>query len=79
MYPTIPLPPDKETGHLMPLPGPAVRTAARASAFWHDRFLSHDCNIFAPFCRQVGMNALYVRRTRFDHVSTTSVMPASTI
>lgn len=67
--PTVYYHPDKHTHHLMPLNNPVFRMAARLSAWWHDRFLARHCNIFAPYYRQVGMEVLFMPRSRFDHVS----------
>lgn len=69
VYPTVYWTANPKKHPLMPLSNPLFRTAARLSVFWHDRFLARECNIFAPYYRQIGMEELFLPRPRFDHVS----------
>ncbi|MBD5558877.1 MAG: DUF3089 domain-containing protein [Clostridia bacterium] len=71
VYPTVYRHPDTGSHHLMPIDSPLFRGAARVATYQRDRFLSEDCNIFAPYYRQVGMEVLSMRRSSFDHISKT--------
>lgn len=70
-YPTVYVHPDKKRHHLMPIGSPVFRAAARMSTWWHDRIFARDCNIFAPFYRQVGMETLWMTHAEFDRISRT--------
>lgn len=70
-YPTVYVHPDKTRHHLMPVTSPLFRTAARVSTWWHDRIFMRNCNIFAPFYRQVGMETLWMTHAEFDRISRT--------
>lgn len=70
-YPTVYVHPDKDRHHLMPLPDPVFRTAARSVTWWKDRMFAETCNVFAPYYRQAGMETLYMPRAEFDRISET--------
>lgn len=69
VYPTVYVHPDKSRHHLMPIHSAIFRTAARVSAWWHDRIFASCCNIFAPYYRQVGMETLWMNRADFLRIS----------
>lgn len=63
VYPTVFGYPGKKKHHNMNPYNPAMRVLAWFFTIWRSRFLSEDCNLFAPHYRQVGIESLEMRHS----------------